>query len=110
MVFIIFSPTIERLSFEKAIGNDTNATTTIWVNKTVEWLVTVHVFALDNGNPRRGDFIPVNVTYSVSCEETAAVVVQDSGDVQFLVPGMQVSRHRKSLRKLFRSVLICLFN
>ena len=49
--------------------------------------MTVYVYATDNGNPKRGVFVPVSVKYKQSCSETARIISNEtSGDVFFRVP------------------------
>ena len=60
-----------------------------WVNKTIEWKVTVNVFAVDNGKPRRGDYFPVSISYKPSCDEQGKLVINEtSGALYFAAPGM----------------------
>ena len=86
--FLSFSPTIVS---EKFIGNDSEI---LWVNTTTEYFISVHVFALDNGSPRRGDYVIFNVSYSATCQTSAQVAVgEKDGEVNLIAPGMSVSTY-----------------
>eukprot|EP00794_Sanderia_malayensis_P016720 gene16720-18414_t len=64
-----------------------------WTNVTVKWTWTLHIFAFDNGSPKRGDYIPFTITFSASCADRAKVVVNASGHVFFTAPGYTISRY-----------------
>jgi len=66
------------------------------VNETTEYFISVDVFALDNGSPRRGDYITFNVSYSATCHGFARVAVNESdGRIYLTAPGMTVSKNGK---------------
>ncbi|XP_066913775.1 uncharacterized protein [Clytia hemisphaerica] len=71
------------------VGNQSEV---VWVNETTQYFLSIHVFALDNGTPRRGDYVIFNVTYNVTCHRFARVRVNEtSGEVFFEAPGMTLS-------------------
>lgn len=73
-----------------------NFTQVVWVNTTTETEWSYRIYAVDNGNPRRGDFIPVNVTINATCTSHANFVVNDSsGEVFLRAPTLTGSKYRK---------------
>ena len=69
-----------------------NVSSTVWVNTTMEISTLVYVLAVDNGNPRRGDYVTLNITYSITCQEFGKVIADEtSGDVYFRAPKMRLS-------------------
>ena len=53
---------------------------------------------MDGGSPKRGDSIPLTITFDVSCESTGAVVADpQTGQVFFRAPGLTGSIYRKQL-------------
>jgi len=88
----LLRPRIKHTSF--AINNNTE---TVWVNKTVEYTITVNLYAIDNGSPKRGDFFSISMSYSPSCDKTGRVVVNEtSGEVNFVAPAMTIFDLNKS--------------
>ncbi len=86
-----FRPTINSTAYTYNTTGEYNNTVTGWINETVKWTWTVRIFAVDNGVPKRGDFIPFTVTFSASCVARAKVSVNSSGHVFFTAPGYTVS-------------------
>lgn len=83
-----------------------NGTEVVFSNKTVKWTYKYFIFAVDSGSPKRGDRIPLTITFDVSCETTGAVVAHAiTGEVFFRAPGLTGSEYRKSLACLS----LCLF-
>ena len=81
-----------------------NGTEFIWSNKTVEWTYKYFIFAVDGGTPKRGDRIPLTITFNATCQESGGIVVNaTSGEVSFRAPGMTGSEYRESLTKLWDS-------
>ena len=67
-----------------------------WNNKTVKWTYKYLIFAVDGGSPKRGDSIPLNITFDVSCNSTGAIVADPlTGEVFFRAPGFTGSIYRK---------------
>lgn len=85
----LFRPTINSTLENVTISE--NVTALQWKNKTVAWTWKVNIFAVDNGNPKRGDFIPFTVTFSSTCLDKAKVTVDTSGNVFFTAPGYTIS-------------------
>lgn len=53
---------------------------------------------MDGGSPKRGDSIPLTITFDVSCESTGAIVADPlTGDVYFRAPGLTGSIYRKDI-------------
>ena len=76
-----------------------NGSQVVWSNKTIEWTYKYHVFAVDGGSPKRGDRIPLTITFNATCAETARIAVNaTSGEVYFRAPRMTVSEYRKWTR------------
>ena len=71
-----------------------------WENITTDYNVTVRIFAVDNGKPRRGDYYDVTVKYQKSCDLAGNIVVNETdGRVHFSAPGMTTwdkKKHRHS--------------
>ena len=89
-IFFLHRPTINS-TFSNVTGSD-NITRIVWNNKTIEWTWTVYIFAVDNGNPKRGDYIPLTVTFSATCVEHAKVTVDSvGGQVHFRAPKMTLN-------------------
>ncbi|KAK2566263.1 Cartilage oligomeric matrix protein [Acropora cervicornis] len=66
-----------------------NGSKVVWSNKTVKWTYKYQIFAVDGGTPKRGDSVPLTITFDVSCESTGAIVADaHSGDVFFRAPGL----------------------
>jgi len=75
-----------------------NGTDFVWSNKTVEWTYKYYIFAVDGGTPKRGDRIPLTITFNATCQETGGIFVNaTSGEVFFRAPGMTGSEYRESL-------------
>ena len=73
-----------------------NGTEVVWSNKTVKWTYKYYIFAVDGGSPKRGDRIPLNITFDATCEKTGAVVANPlTGEVFFRAPGLTGSIYRK---------------
>ena len=73
-----------------------NFTEVNWINKTIETKWTYRIYAVDNGNPRRGDFILVNVTVNFTCSSHAKFVINDTtGKVFLRAPNLTLFEHRK---------------
>ncbi|XP_022792613.1 uncharacterized protein LOC111331710 [Stylophora pistillata] len=71
-----------------------NGTEVVWSNKTVKWTYKYFVFAVDGGSPKRGDGIPLNITFDATCEVTGAVVADPgTGEVFFRAPGLTGSEY-----------------
>ena len=70
--------------------------TTVWVNTTQHTTWFYRIYAVDNGNPRRGDFIPVNVTINATCTSHADFMINSTtGEVFLRAPGLTISESRK---------------
>ena len=70
----------------------------------MKWTYKYLIFAVDGGSPKRGDSIPLNITFDATCEATGAVVADPvTGEVFFRAPGLTGSKYRKYLT---RSVII----
>ena len=69
----------------------------MWENTTSEYTVTVNLYAIDNGSPKRGDFFSITMSYLPSCDKTGSIVVNEtSGEVNFLAPAMTIYDVAKS--------------
>lgn len=87
------SPRIEATKY--AIRNGTEF---IWSNKTIEWTYQYFIFAVDDGTPKRGDRIPLTISFNATCQESGGIFVNGtSGEVFFRAPGLTVSEYRKLL-------------
>ena len=54
------------------------------------------IFALDNGIPRKGDYVILNITFSATCQMDGKVMVNEkSGEVYFVAPKMKISESSK---------------
>ena len=85
------SPLIESKMFKVNNGSEI-----VWSNKTIEWTYKYYVFAVDGGSPKRGDRIPLTISFNATCVKTAKIVVNEtSGEVFFRVPTMTGSEYRK---------------
>ena len=88
-IILFFRPTIEAKEF--LVENNT-----VWVNTTTRWRVSLDIFAVDNGNPRRGDYFRIFVSYDPSCDSTGKVTVNEStGYVHFIAPNMTIYSKEK---------------
>ena len=68
-------------------------------NITLDWNVTVQVFALDNGNPRRGDFVTTSIKYKHSCHLSGSLTINaTNGSLYFRAP-------KYSLKEIYTSKL-----
>ena len=91
--FGLFSPEIEATKY--AIKNFTEY---VWNNKTVAWTYKLYVYAIDGGIPRRGDRIPLTISFNATCQEAAEIFVNEkTGEVFFRAPGFTNSEYRKLL-------------
>ena len=64
----------------------------------MKWTYKYFIFAVDGGSPKRGDRIPLNITFDATCEVTGAVVADPgTGEVFFRAPGLTGSEYRKYL-------------
>ena len=100
-MFVFNSPTINVTKFYVK-----NGTEVVWSNKTVKWTYKYEIFAVDGGSPKRGDSIPLTITFDASCESTGAVVADpQTGQVFFRAPGLTGSIYRKQLS--LRVLSIC---
>lgn len=73
-----------------------NGSAYIWSNKTIEWTYKYFIFAVDGGTPKRGDRIPLTITFNATCQETGGIFVNaTSGQVFFRAPGMTGSEYRE---------------
>ena len=53
---------------------------------------------MDGGTPRRGDRIPLTISFNATCQESGGIFVNEtSGEVFFRAPGLTVSEYRKLL-------------
>lgn len=66
---------------------------TVVNNKTTKWTWVFHIFAVDSGVPKRGDFIPFNITFSATCYDKAKVTADSIGNVFFTAPGYAISTY-----------------
>ncbi|KAK2566477.1 Cartilage oligomeric matrix protein [Acropora cervicornis] len=67
------------------------------INKTAEWSYHYYIFAVDGGTPKRGDRIPLAITFNATCQETGEIVVNEtSGEVFFRAPGMTGSEYPRN--------------
>lgn len=81
-----------------------NGTEVVWVNKTVQVQWIYRIYAVDNGNPRRGDFIPVNITINSTCASEANFVINDTtGNVFLRAP--KLTGYRKYI---IYAIFICI--
>ena len=86
-----YSPTINATKFYVQNGSEV-----VWSNKTIKWTYKYLVFAVDGGSPKRGDSIPVTITFDVSCVSTGSIVADPrTGQVYFRAPGLTGSIYRK---------------
>lgn len=77
-------PTIKATKFYVENGSKV-----VWSNKTIKWTYKYQIFAVDGGSPKRGDSIPLTITFDASCETTGAIVADaQTGDVFFRAPGL----------------------
>ena len=61
---------------------------------------------MDGGTPKRGDRIPLTISFNATCQESGGIFVNGtSGEVFFRAPGLTVSEYRKLLDKLWLLVL-----
>jgi hypothetical protein len=68
-------------------------------NITLDWNVTVQVFALDNGNPKRGDFVTASIKYKHSCHLSGKLTINaTNGSLYFRAP-------KYSLKEIYTSNL-----
>lgn len=57
---------------------------------------------MDGGTPKRGDRIPLTISFNATCQESGGIFVNGtSGEVFFRAPGLTVSEYRKLLDKLW---------
>ena len=57
----------------------------------MEWTITVNLYAIDGGSPKRGDFFSISMSYSPSCDIKGQIVVnKTSGQVNFVAPAMSI--------------------
>lgn len=85
-------PLIEATRFAVKNGSEF-----IWSNKTIEWTYKYFIFAVDGGNPKRGDRIPLTITFNATCQETGGIFVNaTSGKVFFRAPGMTGSEYPRN--------------
>ena len=83
-----------------------NFTEVVWVNETVETKWVYRIYAVDNGSPRRGDFILVNVTINSTCTSHANFVINDTtGEVFLRAPTLTGSKYRKYTVNLFFTIV-----
>ncbi|XP_078366394.1 uncharacterized protein LOC144650562 [Oculina patagonica] len=74
-----------------------NGTEYIWSNKTVEWTYKYYIFAVDGGTPKRGDRIPLTITFNATCQDSGGIFVNaTSGEVFFRAPGMTGSEYPRN--------------
>ncbi|XP_074618758.1 uncharacterized protein LOC141877629 isoform X2 [Acropora palmata] len=74
-----------------------NGSDFVWSNKTAEWSYHYYIFAVDGGTPKRGDRIPLAITFNATCQETGEIVVNEtSGEVFFRAPGMTGSEYPRN--------------
>ena len=53
---------------------------------------------MDGGTPKRGDRIPLTISFNATCQESGGIFVNEtSGEVFFRAPGLTVSEYRKLL-------------
>lgn len=89
--YFFSSPHINATKFYVQNGSEV-----VWSNKTVKWTYNYYIFAVDGGSPKRGDRIPLSITFDVTCEMTGAVVADpNTGEVFFRAPGLTGSEYRK---------------
>ena len=91
--FFRYSPTIVTTAVN--ITTADNVTVTQVTNVTTKWTWKVNIFAVDAGNPKRGDYIPFTVTFSATCADKAKVSVDAAGNVHFTAPGYTISTYGK---------------
>ena len=83
-----------------------NGSDFVWSNKTANWTYHYYIFAVDGGTPKRGDRIPLAITFNATCQETGEIFVNEtSGEVFFRAPGMTGSEYRKFTYHFFRIVM-----
>jgi hypothetical protein len=107
----VFVPTLYRHEVSRTSYDTKNFTQIVWVNKTITTRWTYRIYAIDNGNPRRGDFIPVNVTISATCTSHANFVINNiTGEVFLRAPSLTGSKYRKyilyNIYRLFTTILL----
>jgi len=74
-----------------------NGTEFIWSNKTIEWTYQYYIFAVDGGTPKRGDRIPLTISFNATCQESGGIFVNEtSGEVFFRAPGMTGSEYPRN--------------
>ena len=90
-ISFFLSPLIEATRFATK-----NGTEFIWSNKTIEWTYQYYIFAVDGGTPKRGDRIPLTISFNATCQERGGIFVDErSGEVFFRAPGMTGSEYRE---------------
>ena len=96
VLFLIFIPSFNSPHINATKFYVQNGSEVVWSNKTVKWTYQYYIFAVDGGSPKRGDRIPLNITFDASCEDTGAVVADAiTGEVFFRAPGYTGSEYRK---------------
>ena len=51
---------------------------------------------MDGGTPKRGDRIPLTISFNATCQERGGIFVNESsGEVFFKAPGMTGSEYRE---------------
>ena len=68
----------------------------------------VNVFAVDNGNPKRGDYVPLTITFSSTCLDKAKISADTSGNVYFTAPGYTISTYGKFFAILLAFAIVLL--
>ena len=54
---------------------------------------------MDGGTPKRGDRIPLTITFNATCQESGGIFVNaTSGAVFFRAPGMTGSEYRECVK------------
>ncbi|XP_068721591.1 uncharacterized protein [Montipora capricornis] len=85
-------PKIEARRYAVRNGSDF-----VWSNKTTDWTYHYYIFAVDGGTPKRGDRIPLTITFNATCQETGEIFVNEtSGEVFFRAPGMTGSEYPRN--------------
>ena len=73
----------------------------------MEWTYKYYIFAVDGGTPKRGDRIPLTITFNATCQESGGIFVNaTSGEVFFRAPGMTGSEYRESLTTTFLTIQV----
>ena len=67
-------------------------------NVTTKYTWLLNIFAVDNGNPKRGDYVQLNITFSSTCLDKAKVTADTSGNVYFSAPGYTISTYGKTYK------------